>query len=149
MRRAVISVCAALLLAASAATVRAQSEQNYEDRQNAQEYTDEDSHPLKVASYFVAPIGVFLEWTVMRPLHYLANDTFLAPVFGAEKYEGLTIPSAELPPPDVISEGAPAAAPAPSPAAPQTPVTATDAERQGLQPATPPPAASTSQPALH
>ncbi len=148
MRRAVICVCAALLLAASAATVRAQNEQNFEDQQNANEYTDEDSQPLKVASYFVAPVGVLLEWTVMRPLHYLANETFLAPVFGAERYEG-AIPTAELPPPDVISEGAPAAAPAPSPAAPQAPVTAADAERQGVQPATPPPASSTSQPALH
>jgi hypothetical protein len=154
MRRAVICLSAALLLAVSAATVRAQSEQNYEDQQNAREYTDEDSQPLKVASYFVAPVGFLLEWTIARPLHYVARNTFLAPLLGAQKEEGPAIPAAELPPPDVISEGAPPAPPpapavGPAPAAPQTPVTAADAERQGQQPATPPAAAGSSQPALH
>ncbi len=81
MKRAVIGLCALLLLAIPAANLYAQSEQNYEDRQNSKEYTDEDSHPLKVASYFVAPIGFMLEWTVMRPLHYVTANSFLAPMF--------------------------------------------------------------------
>ena len=33
------------------------------------------------------PVGYFLEWTVARPLHYLATDSPLAPVFGGADEE--------------------------------------------------------------
>jgi hypothetical protein len=57
------------------------------DRQNPNEYTDEDSQPLRMVAYLIAPIGFVLEWGVARPLHYVATQTFLAPVFNAETQE--------------------------------------------------------------
>jgi len=32
-------------------------------------YTDEDSDYLKVASFFIEPVGRVLEWVVFRPVH--------------------------------------------------------------------------------
>ena len=32
-------------------------------------YTDEDSEYLKVASFFIEPVGQLLEWLVFRPIH--------------------------------------------------------------------------------
>jgi hypothetical protein len=76
------------------------------DSQHPKEYTDEDSQPLKLASYVLAPVGFVLEWTVARPLHYLANESPLAPMLGANtESEGLSPPNVKpLPPPDVITE---------------------------------------------
>lgn len=76
------------------------------DKQDPNEYNDEDSEPLKLASYVLAPIGFLLEWGIARPLHYLASDTFLAPVLGAntDADKMVVAPIAELPPPDVISD---------------------------------------------
>jgi hypothetical protein len=76
------------------------------DSQHPNEYTDEDSQPLKLMSYVLAPVGFLLEWTVARPLHYLANESPLAPALGANTdSEGLSPPNvAPLPPPDVITE---------------------------------------------
>ena len=41
----------------------------------ADEYDDSQSHPLRVAAYLIHPVGVLLEWTIFRPLHYLASAT--------------------------------------------------------------------------
>ncbi len=101
MRRAAIILGIALLLAPTLAHA-----QNL-DNQNTQEYSDdEDGQPLKLFSYLLAPFGWALEYGVARPLHYLATDTFLAPVLGANvENDGLTVqPIAELPPPDEITE---------------------------------------------
>ena len=57
----------------------------YNDKQNPNEYTDtEDGQLLKVVSYFLAPIGYALEWTVTRPLHYLATKTALGPAMSGD-----------------------------------------------------------------
>lgn len=76
------------------------------DRQNPTEYTDEDSQPLRMAAYFLAPLGFALEWGVARPLHYLATRTFLAPVMNAETREPTFRPPAiaEIPLDDVGDE---------------------------------------------
>ena len=76
------------------------------DRQNPKEYTNEDSQPLRIAAYIIAPVGFLLEWTVARPIHYVANNTFLAPVFNGDTsrprdYE----PIAELPPDPSMEPG--------------------------------------------
>ena len=44
----------------SAATARADTE-----------YSDEDSEYLKVAGFFIEPLGTILEYLVFRPIHYV------------------------------------------------------------------------------
>lgn len=100
----IIAVLAAALLT-SPVLCRAQS---YNDSQNPNEYTDEDSNPLKFIFYILSPVGFALEWTVARPLHYLATESSLAPVFGGGNnnetdYANAVLPApiAELPPSDM------------------------------------------------
>ncbi len=81
MRRAIFCLCAALILGVPKL---AAAQYTDTDRQNPTEYTDEDSQPLRMVAYFIAPIGFALEWGVARPLHYLATQTFLAPAMNAE-----------------------------------------------------------------
>jgi hypothetical protein len=84
MRRAIICLSIALILGVPNLAAAQYSET---DRQNPTEYTNEDSQPLRMLSYFIAPIGFALEWGVARPLHYLATRTFLAPAMNAETRE--------------------------------------------------------------
>jgi hypothetical protein len=73
---------------------------------NPNQYTQEDSHPVRVIGYLLSPIGVALEYTVARPLHYLATNTFMQPVLDpardsdnwVEFYGGGAGGSAVLPP---------------------------------------------------
>jgi hypothetical protein len=44
------------------------------------EYTQEDSHPVRAIASLLSPIGWALEWGIARPWHYVATNTFLAPV---------------------------------------------------------------------
>jgi hypothetical protein len=91
-----IIVVIVVLWFALAAPARAQSINRPEDS-NA--YTQEDSHPLKILGYALAPVGFLLEWTVARPLHYLATDSFVAPVLGGDEKESPAplVPRAEIP----------------------------------------------------
>jgi hypothetical protein len=103
MWRAVICLSVALILGVPNL---AAAQYNETDRQNPAEYTDEDSQPLRILAYFVAPIGFALEWGVTRPLHYLATSTFLAPAMNAETREPTFRPPAiaEIPLDDVGDE---------------------------------------------
>ncbi len=84
MWRAIICLCAALVLGVPNV---ARAQYTDADRQNPKEYTDEDSQPLRMVAYFIAPIGFLLEWGVARPLHYVATNTFLAPAMSPELRE--------------------------------------------------------------
>jgi hypothetical protein len=103
MWRAIICLSAALIVGAPN-LARAQYQDT--DRQNPAEYTDEDSQPLRMAAYLIAPIGFILEWGVARPLHYVATNTFLAPVFNGDTRETPYRPPAiaEIPLDDVGDE---------------------------------------------
>jgi hypothetical protein len=103
MRRAIILLSAALILGAPH-LARAQYEDT--DRQNPNEYTDEDSQPLRLLAYFASPIGFALEWGIARPLHYLATKTALAPVLDAQTREPEFVPppTADIPLDDVGDE---------------------------------------------
>jgi hypothetical protein len=70
------------------------------------EYRQEDSHPVRAIASLLSPIGWALEWGVARPWHYVATNTFLAPVLngGQEddtwgEYYGTPGPIAEVPVP--------------------------------------------------
>jgi hypothetical protein len=125
-----------------------------EDKQYPHEYSQEDSHPLKGLSYILAPIGFALDWTVSRPLHYIATDSFVAPVFGEDPvYESSRpAPIAEIPPRDRFNNYA--AAPS-APLREQNVAPPAGAQRR-TQPlisppptSSPPPAADIGQPVLH
>jgi hypothetical protein len=85
MWRAIICLSAALMLGVP--KLAAAQYYSDTDRQNPAEYTDEDSEPLRMLAYLVAPIGFVLEWGVARPLHYVATNTFLEPVFNGDTRE--------------------------------------------------------------
>lgn len=45
------------------------------------EYNDGESHPLRLASFALAPVGFLAEWLVTRPIHRLVAQQDLAPIF--------------------------------------------------------------------
>lgn len=110
MRRIVLSIVLALAMAMPAAAL---AEGPYNDKQNPNEYTNaEDGQPLKFFSYFLAPVGYALEWGVMRPLHYLATKTPLAPALsGDTEYSEIYNPGPTVAP---LQPLMPANIPAPS-----------------------------------
>jgi hypothetical protein len=150
MKRAIIALFLALMMAGLAASSHAQYLED--DRDEARPYSDDDSQILKGVGYLFSPIGVAIEWTVARPLYYLSTKSPLAPIIGAARddegygYQGGPIVEAPHSQYSQIAPIAPFTAPAAGqPAAP--PTTAGDAARQraGPQPSAP----GSSQPVLH
>jgi hypothetical protein len=45
-------------------------------------YRDAESHPFRVVSYLLNPVGVALEWAIFRPLHWAVSRPSTAPIFG-------------------------------------------------------------------
>ena len=41
----------------------------------ADEYDDSQSHPLRVVTYLIHPVGVLLEWVTTRPFHALVSGS--------------------------------------------------------------------------
>jgi hypothetical protein len=103
MWRAIICLTAALIVGVPNLAAAQYSDT---DRQNPAAYTDEDSQPLRILAYLVAPIGFILEWGVARPIHYVATETFLAPIFNGDTHEPEYRPPAiaEIPLDDVGDE---------------------------------------------
>jgi len=77
-------VCTLALILAGPAISGAQTDD--QDRQNPTQYRDvEDGQALKLVSYILTPVGMALEWGLMRPLHYLATQTSAAPLLSGDK----------------------------------------------------------------
>jgi hypothetical protein len=72
--RKTMMLAAALLMLATANRAAALGTVN--------EYTDQQSHPLKVVQTILNPIGFTLEWLIFRPLHQLTAQEDLAPISG-------------------------------------------------------------------
>jgi hypothetical protein len=81
MKRLVAAVLIALTLAVTAPVVRA-DQPNPEEIGDMGGYEDAFSHPLRLAYYFIYPIGFTAEWLIMRPLHYLVSRPYLNRFFG-------------------------------------------------------------------
>ncbi|MEW6440928.1 MAG: hypothetical protein AB1640_08330 [bacterium] len=47
--------------------------------------SQEAGHPLRIAAYVLHPIGVLIEYAVMRPAYHAVQQEPLATIFGAEK----------------------------------------------------------------
>ena len=50
-------------------------------------YDDSQSHPLRLASYILHPVGWTAEWLVTRPIHFLVSQPQLEPIFGHGPHE--------------------------------------------------------------
>jgi len=106
-------LCMILVLAIAMPAMAFAQQGPYNDKQNPGEYTDtEDGQLLKVVAYLIAPLGYALEWTVTRPLHYLATKTPLAPAMsGDTEYSEMynpgpnAMPIEPVPPVDTASGG--------------------------------------------
>lgn len=77
-------VCTLALILAGPVISRAQTDDQV--RQNPTQYRDvEDAQALKLVSYILTPVGMALEWGLLRPLHYLATQTSAAPLLSGDK----------------------------------------------------------------
>lgn len=102
------------------------------------EYRQEDSTLVRAFASMLSPIGWALEWGVARPWHYVATQTFMAPVLNGgqeedswSEYYGTPGPVAEVPiPQQSMKEPA---------AGPQQPL-----HEQNVGPASAPPMVSSS-----
>ena len=54
------------------------------DYDDYDDYTD--SHPLRIVAYALHPIGYTIEWLALRPLHAVASQPELQPIFGTDPY---------------------------------------------------------------
>ena len=80
MRLVAIIFCAALFVGLPTIS---HAQYNDNDQQNPKEYHDEDSQPLAIVADILYPVGYGLEWLVARPMHWLANDSPVAPALPA------------------------------------------------------------------
>lgn len=79
MKRLIVAALLACTLAVSAPVpVHAQAE----PEADIVGYTDAFSNPLRLAYYFVYPVGFTMEWVIMRPLHYLFSRPYNSRFFG-------------------------------------------------------------------
>ena len=102
MRRLALGVVVAAMLALVASPQLASAQIWSSDKQNPKNYDDaNDSQPIRLMSYVLAPVGFTLEWTIARPLHYIATQTPLAPVLNPGGTDRPPV-VLSLPPPDTF-----------------------------------------------
>lgn len=116
-----VILAAALSVTANAA---AQSRGDMDQQRTPAQYSQEDSHPVRIVGYILSPLGVALEYTIARPLHYLATQTFLQPIldpgFEQESWEEFYGPGTlpPLPPVQPRADLLPQSSPPPAVAPP-------------------------------
>jgi hypothetical protein len=74
--------CTLALILAGPVISNAQTDDQY--RQNSQYQNVEDGQFLKLVSYILNPVGMALEWGLMRPLHNLATKSSVAPLLSGD-----------------------------------------------------------------
>jgi hypothetical protein len=72
-RRAGLAACAALALAAAAPAARADDH----DPERA-------AHPVRIAAYVLHPVGVILDYLIVRPAHWVVEREPFRTLFGHE-----------------------------------------------------------------
>ncbi len=82
MKRLIV-LSLALILAAPVLT-RAQND-DIDETSNSQYHDVDDGQLLKLVSYILMPVGMALEWGVMRPLHHAATQTAAAPLLSGDR----------------------------------------------------------------
>ena len=85
MRRRCFGILLLTLLLAS--PLRSDAQQQGQQLHDPNEYSEEDSHPVRIFAYLLSPVGVALEYGITRPLHYLATNTPLSAVLDPGKDE--------------------------------------------------------------
>ena len=73
VRKAIGLVVAAVLFAGAAPAVQAD---DYE--------SDRAGHPVRIVAYLVHPIGVVLDYLLLRPVHWLGHQEPFKTLFGHE-----------------------------------------------------------------
>lgn len=76
MKRLVMSLVLAAAVVGGAATARAHDA-----------YDDSEANPIRLAAYAVNPVGWFVEWVAIRPLHFLVSNPQLERIFGHVPHE--------------------------------------------------------------
>jgi hypothetical protein len=81
-----LAIAVAFPLSCYAQSSDAQDQPSWQLR-DPNEYQQEDSHPVRAIGSLLSPIGFVLEWGIARPWHYVATQTFLAPVLNGGQQE--------------------------------------------------------------
>jgi hypothetical protein len=82
MKRLVAAVLIGLMIVSTAPAVFAADQPHPQEIGEMGNYEDAFSHPLRLAYYFIYPIGFTAEWLIMRPLHYIVSRPYLNRFFG-------------------------------------------------------------------
>jgi hypothetical protein len=81
-----LAIAVAFPMSCYAQTSSAQDQPSWQLR-DPNEYQQEDSHPVRAIGSLLSPVGWALEWGIARPWHYVATQTFLAPVLNGGQDE--------------------------------------------------------------
>jgi len=145
MRRVAIILSAALFVALPAIS---HAQYNDTDNQNPKEYHDEDSQPLAIVGDLLYPFGYAAEWLIARPMHYIATESPVAPVFRPVGGNDMSPPPPVPIIPDNTMDQASSSTTPQDWSPTRSPVTTNTTV---IKPAEPPPSVppATGQPALH
>ena len=109
-----LAVAVSFPLSCYAQSSNAQDQPSWQLR-DPNEYQQEDSHPVRAIGSLLSPVGWVLEWGIARPWHYVATQTFLAPVLNGgqdedswdENYDSGPVTMPPMTAPSAAGSGAP------------------------------------------